>query len=66
MKQRILYLIGEYGPIMESLVGGNFNGLAIPPTGVVRLQVHDAMHGMSEENEERLEELGPLVLPSGQ
>ena len=35
VKQRIKHLIGEYEPLLESFVGGNFYGLAIPPGGLV-------------------------------
>ena len=33
------YVIGEYDPLLDSLVGGNFNGLAIPPGGLVRMHM---------------------------
>ena len=33
VNQRIRYLIGMHGPLLESLVGRNVNGLTIPPGG---------------------------------
>ena len=32
-------MIGEYDPLLDSLFGGNFNGLAIPLGGLVRMHM---------------------------
>ena len=37
------YVIGEYEPLLDSLVGGNFNDLAIPPGGLVRMHISLSM-----------------------
>ena len=43
-------MIGEYDPLLDSLVGGNFNGLAIPQGGLVRMHVTLSMvEGVSKK-----------------
>ena len=32
-------MIGEYDPLLDSLFGGNLNGLAIPLGGLVRMHM---------------------------
>ena len=52
-------MIGEYDPLLDSLVGGNFNGLAIPPGGLVRMHTTLSMvEGVCIEKGDILDELG--------
>ena len=52
-------MIGENDPLLDSLFGGNFNGLAIPPGGLVRVHMTLSMvEGVYIEEGDILDELG--------
>ena len=52
-------MIGEYDPLLDSLVGGNFSGLAIPLGGLVRMHMTLSMvEGVCIEEGDILDELG--------
>ena len=66
VKQRIWYLICVYATLLESFVGRNFNGWTMHTNRKHGLLAHGVMHGMSEESEERWEELDRTILQTGQ